>query len=128
MLALYSAAVKRFVLLMLLAVLPIQTAWAAGVGHCPQGDGQRDRAPAPHERPHAADVHDHGIGHDHGVPGHTAGAGLDCSAFHFVALEPILALAQALPPVGVTAGDSENSGYKSHIPDGPERPCWRAAV
>ena len=117
----------RLVFLLLLIVLPLQTTWAAGLGYCPPDSDHAYASAAGHDS-HAAHAHDHGDGDDGGNRGHAAGAHLDCSAFHFVALEPFVASAHSLPQVGVTLHRVEYTGYKSHIPEGPDRPRWRFAV
>jgi hypothetical protein len=76
---------RRFVLLLLIAVLPLQSIWAAAADGCLPGD-----AAAGGHFGH----HEHGVGHDHAVltgaaddggAGHasgTAGGGEDCSPAH----------------------------------------------
>ncbi len=123
MFAIYSAAVKRFVLLLLLTVLPLQISWAAGVAHCPHEGDAGVHASAAGDAAHAH-VHDT----DDGEEGHATGAGIDCSAFHLVALEPPAAPAQSLSRAGGTVPDVGYSGYKSPILGGLDRPKWRFAA
>lgn len=123
MFVLYSGAVKRFVLLLLLAVLPLQMAWAAGGAHCPPDGIGGAYAPAAGEVLHAH-VHDT----DDGDKGHAAGPGIECSAFNLFALEPPAAPTQSLARGGGIAPDGRYSGYQSHIPGGLERPKWRIAA
>ena len=136
----------RLVFLLLLIVLPLQPTWAVGGGYCPPDGGHPNASAADHDshaahaqdhgdgasghhhHSHAAHAHQHGDGDDGGNRGHAAGADLDCSAFHFVALEPFVASAHSLPQIGVTLHCVEYTGYKSHIPEGPDRPCWRFAI
>jgi hypothetical protein len=137
---LYSRAVNHFVILFLLAVLPLQMSWAVGLGHCPQNPSyaagaapidatshaiasqpQDDEAP-----PHGDDGHAHD--HPGNGAGHAAGAGLDCSVFQFVALEPPTAGAPSMPRTCATALCGERAAYESHIPTGPERPKWHLAA
>jgi hypothetical protein len=117
---------KRLVMLLLLAVLPLQMTWAAGMGHCPRGADHGDRASVPHAASHAADGLEHS--HDEGDDGSGAGWGIDCSVFQFVALAPPAARAQSLPRASATAHVVARSGYKSHIPPGLDRPKWRFAA
>ncbi len=119
--------VKRFVLLTLLFVLPLQTLWAAGAGHCLAGGGVVD---------HASGQREHG--HEHGTPGHvhdhagpsvdagqTYGSAIDCNAFHFVALDGS-GMQQDISAAAAGAPfDPLNTFFKSHIPPGPDRPRWR---
>jgi hypothetical protein len=119
-----SAAMKRFLLLFLLAVLPLQIPWAAGVAHCPH-DGDNDAyASVSGDTSHTA----HGLATGDGDEGLAAGAGPDCSVINLVALEPPAVRAQASPRAGATAHDVAFSGHKSHIPDGLDRPNWDLAA
>ena len=113
----YSAAVK---LLLRLTVLPLQISWAAGVAHCPQEGDDGVHASVAGDATHAH-VHDT----DEGDAGHAAGPGIDCSAFHLVALETPVTPAHSLSRAGGTAPDFRYSGYKSHVPSGLDRPKWR---
>lgn len=114
------------VLLLLLFVLPLQTLWAAGAGHCLSGSGAADHAAHPHEHDTAGHAHEHvgGPGHD----GPATDAAVDCSAFHFVALEASATVASALPRSGVLPFGHLCISFTSHIPAGPDRPRWRPAV
>jgi hypothetical protein len=117
---------KRFVPLLLLAVLPLQMTWAAGVSPCPNERRGEVHASAHGEVHHAASAHAHDS--DNGDEGHAAGADLHCSVFHFVALEPTAAPVQTLPQTRSSAQDVERVDYESHIPDGLDRPNWRFAA
>ena len=130
------AAVRRYILLLLLAVLPLQTTWAA-VASCPRAEHQGDHASGPNNTAHAdagdrhgaTDHADHGHPHgDRGTTGHSGGPGLDCSLFQFVAVEPFDMAPQSVSPPGVALMDIVFPGYKSHVPDGLERPNWRLAA
>ena len=117
---------KRLLVLFLLALLPLQISWAAVGFHCPQGGDDGVSAPAasaalPAEYAHAHDG-------DSSDDGHSTGAGLDCSALQLVALEPTSARAQSLAGAPAIAPAVACPGYKSHIPDGLERPKWGLAV
>jgi hypothetical protein len=118
--------VKRFVLLLLLAVLPLQITWSAGGFHCPHDGDDGVHASVPGDASHAAHAHLHAS--DDGDEGHPSGQGLDCSAFHFVALVYPAAWTSSLPQTGGTVHDVEYSGYKSPILDGIYRPRWRFAA
>ena len=139
---------KRFVLLFLLTVLPLQITWA-GVASCPPGAHHEAHASEPGNAAPPDDGHSHGDGSrpddshrhgdgsdahhghlhgDHGTSGHAGESVLDCSLFHFVAVEPLAATAQSPGQPGVSVADIGYPGHKSHIPDGPERPNWRPAA
>jgi len=131
--------VKRIAILLLLAVLPLQPTWA-GVAHCPRGEhydaslGEHDAAVDAQDAhrqgdgSHRADGHPHGDAHGHGSHGHDGAAGGDCSPFQFVAMTPLVLAPQWLPLAGATIAGIALAGYKSHIPDGLDRPNWRCAV
>ena len=117
---------KRFVILVLLAVLPLQITWGAGIPHCPHDGDDGVQISSAGDASHSAHVHAHDG--DDTNDGHAAGSGLHCSVFHFVALESPAAGVQPLPPAGAAAPEVVNSGYESHIPDGLDRPNWRFAA
>lgn len=128
---------KRILLLMLLAVLPVQLIWGS-VSSCPSGEHHRatesalgDAAePDPAHRHDDASgaQHDHQHGGEHGTAGHTIGLDIECSGFHFVAVEPIAASAHPLQQRGVVVTAIAHSDHESHIPDGIERPKWCLAA
>jgi hypothetical protein len=124
--ALYSAAVRRCLLLLLMAVLPFQvTSMAAGF-HCPNNSDDGVHASV---HGHATDAtHAHVHAGDDSDGSHLTGSGPDCSAFHFVALVCPATWVSALPPTGWNAHCGEYAGYTSHIPNGLERPNWRFAA
>jgi hypothetical protein len=124
-------AVRRYFLLVLLAVLPLQATWAA-VAFCPRGEHQSDRASAPdntshtdfghrHEATtHTHDGHPHG---DHGTAGHSG-----CSLVQFVAIGPFDITLQLVPRPSVALMGIVQPRYESHVPDGLDRPNWRFAA
>jgi hypothetical protein len=128
--------VKRFILLFLLAVLPMQSTWA-GVPHCPRGehDGNGVMASGNDTGPDAVDPHGavpdahHGHEHgDHGSAGHSGGTAVDCSVFQFVAVPPRDTTPHSLPRLSAFVIGIVLPAYSSHIPDGPDRPNWRVAA
>jgi hypothetical protein len=118
--------VRHFLVLFLLAVLPLQSSLAAAVFHCLQGGGDGVGAVAASAALHAEHAHEHDG--DDNDDGHAIGAGLDCSVLQLVALEPTSARAQSLARAPAIAPAVACPGYKSHIPDGLERPKWGLAV
>jgi hypothetical protein len=118
--------VRHFLVLFLLAVLPLQISWAAAAFHCPQGGGDGIGAAAASAALHAEHAHEHD-GDDHDDDAATGG-GLDCSALQLVALEPPSAQGQSLARARAIAHGVACPRYKSHIPDGLERPKWGLAV
>ena len=122
-----NSLVKHFVLLVLLIVLPLQTLWAAGAGHCRQRDGTTEHPSRLHEGAFA-EAHTHAHDGKAEDAGHATSPTVDCNAFHFVALEASWAAMNALPRTGATPFEVLNTFFKSHIPKGPYRPRWRFAV
>ena len=127
---------RRFILLLLLAVLPLQTTWA-GVAHCPRGEHHGEHAMASGAASHMDVGHQHGSAfnahHDHqhghhGTAGHSGGPVLDCSLFQFVAVAPLTTALQSLPRPNMAVVGTVLQGHKSHVPDGLDRPNWRFAV
>ena len=118
-------------------MLPLQTTWA-GVAHCPRGEhhdasvSMSDAASHPEGAHRHGDGSDDSHGHPHGDPdgtdGHGGGARGDCSLFQFVAMEPLVMVLQWLPQPGAAIAGIALPGYKSHIPDGLDRPNWRFAA
>jgi hypothetical protein len=128
--------VKRLIILLLLAVLPVQATWA-GAAHCPRGEQYGDHAvqSGTSTGPDAVDPHmavpDAHHGHhdgDHGNAGHSNGTAVDCSLFQFVAVAPRDTAPHLLPQPSAFVIGIVLPGYDSHIPDGPERPNWRVAA
>jgi hypothetical protein len=118
--------VKRLVVLFLLVVLPLQFSWAAAAFHCPRAGDDGVGAVAASAALDAE--HAHGHDGDDDDDGHAIGEGLDCSVLQLVALEPTSARAQPLARASAIAHAVACPGYKSHIPDGLERPKWGLAV
>jgi hypothetical protein len=127
--------VRRFVVLFLLAVLPLQTSWAA-VAHCPpRGSDAAAASAAAHATAHddghrhdGASVGHDGHQHDHGTSGHSDAPAPDCSLFQLVAIDPPVAARQSPPSPGAAIAGIEHSGHPSHVPDGIDRPKWRLAA
>jgi len=122
-----SGFVKRLALIVLLIVLPLQTLWAAGAGHCVEHGGKSEHPPGLHDGPFSA-THAHAHDGQAEEAGHATSSAVDCSAFHFVALEASWADLNALPRAGAMAFEALDRTFKSHIPKGPYRPRWRFAV
>ena len=117
---------RRLALVLLLFVLPLQTTWAVGVGHCLFGSGAADHAAHAHGHDETEHVHEYLGDATHG--GQATDSAVDCSAFHFVALEASGPIASVLPRTGVLPFGPLSISFKSHIPAGPDRPRWRLVV
>jgi hypothetical protein len=118
---------KILVLVVLLIVLPLQTLWAAGAGHCLDHQGTTEHPSGLNEEG-AAEAHTHVHDGNAEGAGHATDSTVDCSAFHFIALEASSAAMNALPRAGTSPFEALNTSFKSHIPKGPYRPRWRFAV
>jgi len=120
---------KRFLAFVLAIMLTAQTAWAAGLGHCPP---EHLLAPAVVDHEHGQDasalVAGDGHRHDHGSKSTSPATGVDCSAFHFLALDPSTTAAASLARAAMIVPPIAHCGYKSHVSEGPDRPRWRPAV
>jgi len=122
------SSMRQLVLVTLLLVLPLQTVWAAGAGHCLHGWAVSDHAFMQDGHGHGAagHVHDHAGSSDDA--GRAIGSAADCNAFHFVVLDGSgLALNAWSAARGRPFGPL-SIFFKSHIPPGPDRPRWRLAV
>ena len=121
---------RRLVLMLLLCVLPLQTLWAAGAGHCLPGPAVGDDAPGQHGQGHEHGATSHA--HDHAGPsggaGQASGSAVDCSAFHFVGLDASEVGPEMLSALGGLPFNPLSIFFKSHIPPGPDRPRWRLAA
>jgi hypothetical protein len=118
--------VKRLLVLFLLAVLPLQISSAAAAFHCPQGGDNGVGAAAGSAALHADHAHEHDS--DDNDDGHAIGGDLDCGVLQLAALEALFERAQTFARAHAIAPAVACPGYKSHIPDGLERPKWGLAV
>lgn len=124
-----GAAMKKFVLLLLLFVLPLQMSWAAASAYCLHEEGKAAQHLGHHSHQHKASADDE--------PQPDAGKDLktktkahsDCNVCHGVGhawLPPAASM-----PVFDTASlaiDTSSFLYVSHIPDGPKRPDWSPVI
>jgi hypothetical protein len=113
----YDFIVKKLLLILLLAIVPFQFAWAAAGVYCQHENG----AAAQHFGHHA---HQH-QGKSDSADGKTKSGKihLDCSSCHGTggAISPAEAVAEPAP--GSQAySELRPISYTSHIPDGPRRP------
>jgi hypothetical protein len=117
---------RRYVALLLLALLPLQFSWAAVSAYCGHEADAQTQHLGHHEHPQhaeagAADGHDA----DSGTP--TANSGVDCSHCH----AGVLALTQPAPAlqlfVGAAPPPARAEGRANSLaPPPPERPQWAA--
>jgi len=116
-------AVKRLLLIFLLAILPLQYSWAAAAVYC-----QHEKTPSTHFGHHTHEHHEQAGDTDHkgNHQGKIAKADNDCGVCHLSAQPsfPGAVPAIVLPDRAAPPGDS-TPYYSSHIPDRPAKPDWR---
>ncbi|WP_436264886.1 cation efflux protein, CzcI family [Pseudoduganella sp. LjRoot289] len=130
---------RRLLLILLLAVLPLQYAWSAAAAYCghEQGKSQHFGHHAHHhnmqaEPGHAGDAADDSAGgndNGHGKPAGKAEVHADCAVCHH-AVQASLLSAMAPPPTAAGAAYPPPSDprFSSHIADGPKKPDWHPAA
>ncbi len=120
---------KKFFLLLLLLVLPLQMSWAAASAYCLHEEGKAARHLGHHSHQHQASADDEAqpdAGKDIKAKGQPHS---DCHVCHGIGhawLPP-----SASMPVFDSASmavDSSSVLYVSHIPDGPKRPDWSPVI
>jgi hypothetical protein len=117
---------RRFVALLLLALLPMQFSWAAVSAYCQHEADAQTQHLGHHEHPQHADAGD-ADGHDADTDAPAASNGIDCGHCHAGAL----ALTQPAPAlhvvVGAAAPQARAEGRANSLaPLPPERPQWAA--
>ncbi|MFM2085486.1 MAG: hypothetical protein RLZZ237_355 [Pseudomonadota bacterium] len=116
---------KKFFLLLLLFVLPLQMSWAAASAYCQHEEGKAAQHLGHHSHQHKAGSDkqaDKQASIDKQAKGQPHS---DCNVCHGIghAWLPV----SASMPVFDTASnaiDTASPFYISHIPDGPKRPDW----
>lgn len=120
---------KKFFLLLLLFVLPLQMSWAAASAYCLHEEGKAAQHLGHHSHQHKASAGDEpqaDAGKDLNAK---AKAHSDCNVCHGIGhawLPP-----GASMPVFDSASlaiDTSSFLYVSHIPDGPKRPDWSPVI
>jgi len=112
---------KKFFLLLLLFVLPLQMSWAAASAYCLHEEGKAAQHLGHHSHQHKADA-DKQASADKQAKGQPHS---DCNVCHGIGHAWLPASASM--PVFDTASnaiDTSSPLYISHIPDGPKRPDW----
>ena len=122
----YNRRVKKLLLLLLLAVLPIQASWAMAAVYC-QHEASKASHYGHHGHEHQAQPDDDGDGDGDG-----AGAGKskpsqhgDCEVCHHALQASVPAGEAVLAPTPAAAYAAPGAlHYHSFIADGPPRPNW----
>ncbi|OBV37011.1 cation efflux protein, CzcI family [Janthinobacterium psychrotolerans] len=117
---------KKFFLLLLLFVLPLQMSWAAASAYCLHEEGKAAQHLGHHSHQHKASADDEPQPDDAGkdLKAKAKPHG-DCNVCHGIghAWLPPGATMPVFDSASLTI-DSIFSLYVSHIPDGPKRPDW----
>jgi hypothetical protein len=119
---------RRWLLVLLMACLPLQLSWAAVAAYC-----QHEQAPAQaaHFGHHAHQHHDQGAAakqDGHADKKRLQAVDDDCGTCQLGHAQPLLTDAPALAPPALPPRVARQPGLPdSHIPALPERPDWRLA-
>ncbi|MGI4848200.1 MAG: cation efflux protein, CzcI family [Janthinobacterium lividum] len=110
---------KKFLLIFLLIVLPVQYSWAAAVAYC-----THEKEQSTHFGHH---VHQHqGQKSDDNGSNKLVKVHSDCSVCQFAAHAPLTSFTPDIAiPVLVTHWATNIVRFTSHIPDTPPVPDWR---
>ncbi|CDG85369.1 hypothetical protein [Janthinobacterium agaricidamnosum] len=110
---------KKFFLIMLLFVLPLQLSWAAASAYCMHEEGKAARHLGHHGHQHQAKSDQPAEKKSPGQP-HS-----DCNFCHGIGQASLPAPASLmLQRQGSVAIAASPFFYASHIPDGPKPPDW----
>jgi hypothetical protein len=120
-------AVRRWLTIFLLLLLPLQFSWAAAASYC----GHETSASAAQHFGHHAHAHQQGdapaddaASNDDGAPA----ADRDCDYCNLFGAKPLIPkLLSFAAPSGGCSAEATPAAYESHIPDGLERPDRRVA-
>lgn len=112
---------RRWLLIVLLLVMPFQTVWAVVAPYCGHETQSTAQHFGHHEHKHAAGGAEQGTA---ALPG----ADMDCGACHLVSPATVpAALLVAAPPPTAAPVEFSPSHYTSRVPSGPEKPQRHAA-
>lgn len=121
---------RRFFLILLLFVLPLQMSWAAASAYCLHEEGKAAEHLGHHNHQHKADADKKPVADKKVADKQAKGqAHSDCNVCHGIG-HAWLPAGSSLP-VGDMASVNAHSWslfYASHIPDVPKRPDWSSAA
>lgn len=112
--------VKKWLLILLLLVLPLQISWAAAAVYCQHEQEAAVAHIGHHEHQHPAqvDASDDQDGQNELPQVHS-----DCGYCHGVSQAAFLShLSPMMMPTGLLTAEPHSHAFSSHIPDGPRRP------
>lgn len=116
--------VKKLILIFLLAILPLQYAWAAAAAYC-----QHEQEMSAHFGHHTHEHKAHADAPDDEEAPVNSAADTDCEICQ---LSTKLSFLSAVPDVVPVSGFELSANlllsFSSHIPDGPQKPDWRAVA
>lgn len=114
---------KRLLLILLLAVLPLQMSWAAVTGYCQHESGKAAQHFGHHDHKHQAS------GESQPSKGKLGVNDNDCGYCHLSCVNFVPThQSQLIFPKASTSVEFQLPFYQSHIPDGLARPNWRHAT
>lgn len=121
----YGARVKKYLLILLMLILPVQYSWSAAAVYCQHEQG------SPFHFGHHA--HEHKVkaenGGSHGKVGKVGMADTDCEYCHLFSHAFFIPFdAPPAGPPAVRFAAPEPVPYTSHIPQRPSRPNWPLAA
>lgn len=124
-------AMRRWLLIALLFVLPLQFSWAAAAAYCGHEPAPARTHTGHHAHAHAASVADASQAQSDGVAKAQAspsGVDHDCGFCHLGCAQPLPSQAPSLP-LGArdTIAAPATPSFASRGPDHPDRPDWRLA-
>lgn len=113
---------KKFLLILLLFMIPFQFSWAAAAVYC-----QHEQAPSSHfgHHTHQHKAQDSNTDADKSVEKYHG----DCESCHLFSHAPLISA--AIKPARLDAQDHvlpRARDYRSHIPAPPKRPNWTLAA
>ena len=120
---------RRFFLILLLFVLPLQMSWAAASAYCLHEEGKAAQHLGHHSHQHKAAADQPSDADQSSGKSAKGQPHSDCNVCHGIG-HAWLPAGSSLP-VGDTASvnaDSSPFFYASHIPDAPKRPDWSSAI
>ena len=120
---LHFAAMRRFVLLFLMLILPLQWSWAAVASVCRHETGSAAQHLGHHVHEHAAVLNDTTADTTADTDGANVWFDADCCSFHGLSLAGLISVPAAHPVCNgsVLLGYSAHS-RADHVPDQPLRP------